>query len=303
MAWPEAMTTGMRSGSGAAGGMGGVLAARGPRGTGAVSGRQATIAIPWRHRGRPGARRSETRGATGAARRRTSGRAGPGRRGGRDAAVCPTASCSGWPRPGSRSRAGSTARASRPTTGWPGSRSAGSSPRVTPSASGTAPRRPSTGPPPSGCDSFRLGVEWARVVPGRGAGRPGRPRPATWPSCEGCVDRGLEPLVTLHHFTHPAWLGEDLWLRPDAPARFRPLGGGGRRALAPSVRHWVTLNEINVLALGSYLLGDVPARAGPWPSSDAAVALDNLLCRPRARLRRHPRGPPRRRGHHQQLSA
>ena len=70
-----------------------------------------------------------------------------------------------------------------------------------------------------GCDSFRLGVEWARVQPG-----PGVVDAAAVDRyvaiVEACVDRGLTPLVTLHHFTHPAWLGEDLWLRPDAVSRF-----------------------------------------------------------------------------------
>ena len=83
---------------------------------------------------------------------------------------------------------------------------------------------------------------------------------------EACVDRGLTPLVTLHHFTHPAWLGEDLWLRPDAVSRFAAWADIIVPALAPTVRHWVTLNEINVMALSTYLLGSFP-RAGPSPST------------------------------------
>src|SRR5271163_3474690 len=53
-----------------------------------------------------------------------------------------------------------------------------------------------------GCDSFRLSVEWARLVPE--AGRiddkaVGRYRAIL----EGCARRSLRPLVTLSHFTHP----------------------------------------------------------------------------------------------------
>ena len=71
-----------------------------------------------------------------------------------------------------------------------------------------------------GCNSFRLSVEWARVFPlDTGPDQVALTRYAG--IVRGCVERGLEPLVTLHHFTHPAWLGEDLWLRPDAAARFR----------------------------------------------------------------------------------
>ena len=77
---------------------------------------------------------------------------------------------------------------------------------------------------------------------------------------------GSSRLVTLHHFTHPAWLGDDFWLRPDAPDRFRGWAEVAVEALAPWCADWVTINEINVLAIGSWLLGHVPARAARWPS-------------------------------------
>ncbi len=87
---------------------------------------------------------------------------------------------------------------------------------------------------------------------------------------------GLEPLVTLHHFTHPDWLGVDFWLRPDAPDRYRRYAEVVVEALAPAVSHWVTLNEINVLALNSWLLGVFPpGRLLSVP--DVAIAIDNLL--------------------------
>ncbi len=47
-------------------------------------------------------------------------------------------------------------------------------------------------------------------------------------------------------------------------------------ALAPSVRHWVTLNEINVLAMGSYLLGMFPP-GRTLAFAETEIALDNLL--------------------------
>ena len=126
-----------------------------------------------------------------------------------------------------------------------------------------------------GCDSFRLSVEWARVVPD--CGGVDRAALARYRAIvDGCVERGLAPLVTLHHFTHPAWLGEDLWLRPDAPARFAAYARLVVAELAPAVRHWVTLNEVNVMALMTYVLGAFPpGRTAGF--DDAAVALDNLL--------------------------
>jgi len=127
-----------------------------------------------------------------------------------------------------------------------------------------------------GCDSFRLSVEWARVMPdGHGVDRAALAGYVA--IVEGCRERGLTPLVTLHHFTNPAWLGEDLWLRPDAPARFAAYARVVVSALAPSVRHWVTVNEMNVMALMTYVLGEFPP-GGNLGFADAAIALDNLLC-------------------------
>ena len=178
---------------------------------------------------------------------------------------------SGWRRPGSRSRAGSTARGSPPTTGWPGSRSVGSSRRATPWVLGPARggarpgRRPRVRQLPAG----------RRVGPGR-ARRRARSTGAALDRyvaiVDACLDRGMEPLVTLHHFTHPAWLGEDLWLRPDAAARYLAWAEIVVPALAPTVRHWVTLNEINVLALRTRGCSGLPARGGPSAFDDAAVA-------------------------------
>ncbi|HUD16833.1 MAG TPA: family 1 glycosylhydrolase, partial [Acidimicrobiales bacterium] len=126
-----------------------------------------------------------------------------------------------------------------------------------------------------GCNSFRLGVEWARVVPDdqhvdRGALNGYRD------VVRGCVDRGLEPLVTLHHFTHPSWLGEDFWLRPDAPDRFRGWAEVVVDALGPMVCHWITVNEINALAIGSWLLGMFPP-GRLMAVEDVLIAEDNLL--------------------------
>jgi beta-glucosidase/6-phospho-beta-glucosidase/beta-galactosidase len=71
-----------------------------------------------------------------------------------------------------------------------------------------------------GCNSFRLSVEWARVEP-----EPGRIDKKALRHYEKmlatCRDRGLTPLVTLHHFCHPSWLGDKFWLDPASPGKLR----------------------------------------------------------------------------------
>lgn len=127
----------------------------------------------------------------------------------------------------------------------------------------------------AGCDAFRMSIEWARCEPADGAvdedavGRYGR-------ILDACHERGLQPLVTLHHFTHPAWLGEDFWLRSDAPDRFASWVDTAIERFAGRCGHWITLNEINIYALQTYLLGVFP----PGHRLDFAStvrALDHML--------------------------
>ncbi|MEU4743890.1 family 1 glycosylhydrolase, partial [Actinosynnema sp. NPDC023658] len=72
-----------------------------------------------------------------------------------------------------------------------------------------------------GLNSYRFSVEWARVEPA--PGHVSRAQLAHYRRVvEGCLDRGLTPVVTLHHFTTPAWFrAAGGWTATDAVARFR----------------------------------------------------------------------------------
>lgn len=141
-----------------------------------------------------------------------------------------------------------------------------------------------------GLNAFRFGLEWARVQPTRAAG-PSPPPP--WDESAlarygamavAARQRGLEPLVTLHHFTHPAWLGSDPWLDAGTPALFADFatravgavnGALERAGLAP-LRWLITVNEPNMLVLNTYSARNFPAagRRGPTAMS---VACSRLL--------------------------
>jgi beta-glucosidase len=127
-----------------------------------------------------------------------------------------------------------------------------------------------------GCDSFRLSVEWARCEPCEGdwdQGALDRYRQVL----QACAERGLVPLVTLHHFTHPAWLGEDFWLDPSSPERFCEWVGRAVGHLSGWCSQWVTINEINVYAIQADLTGSYP----PGRRADvrsALRALDHMAC-------------------------
>lgn len=126
-----------------------------------------------------------------------------------------------------------------------------------------------------GCDSFRMSVEWARCEPADG--EIDEDAFATYGAIlDGCAARGLTPLVTLHHFTHPAWLGQEFWLRPDAPERFVAWVKVAVDRLHPRCREWVTLNEVNIYALQTWMTGDYP----PGRRNDVAATvrtLDHML--------------------------
>ena len=126
-----------------------------------------------------------------------------------------------------------------------------------------------------GCNAFRLSVEWARLEP-----RPGGEDEAALERyaeiLSMCAARGLEPVVTLHHFTHPWWLGEEFWLRPGSSDVFARHVARIVPALTPWCRRWVTINEPNIVVLMGWIEGACPP-GRHMAVADAYCALDNLL--------------------------
>ncbi len=123
-----------------------------------------------------------------------------------------------------------------------------------------------------GLNAFRMSLEWARLQPSASAGKAPPP-----PWDESALDRyaeiigsvmeaGMEPVVTLHHFTHPAWCGVDLWLDDSSPDLFasycsRAANGVNERLIEKGkypIRFWVTINEPNLLGLLAYITGEHP---------------------------------------------
>jgi beta-glucosidase/6-phospho-beta-glucosidase/beta-galactosidase len=125
-----------------------------------------------------------------------------------------------------------------------------------------------------GCDSFRLSIEWARCEPAQG--RYDDDAFARYAAIlDACHARGLEPLVTLHHFTHPWWLGMDFWLEDGCSHRFAAYAGEVAARLGDRCANWVTLNEPNVLAFSSLVLGVFPP-GRRFDLAGSARMLDNL---------------------------
>lgn len=123
-----------------------------------------------------------------------------------------------------------------------------------------------------GHNAHRLSLEWSRLEP-----EPGRFDAAAFARYARMLDHargvGVEPLVTVHHFTLPRWVARDGAFSDDRIVeRFARYARECVTRLGPHARLWATMNEPSVLALLGYAgklwppgLGDPRAAAAALP--------------------------------------
>lgn len=107
-------------------------------------------------------------------------------------------------------------------------------------------------------NAHRLSIEWSRI----------QPNPDRWDEnaldkyrqiVRGAKERGLTPMVTLHHFTDPIWLAElGGWNSETIVPYFQEYVRKVVEGLGDFVSLWCTINEPNLLAASGYLLGVFP---------------------------------------------
>lgn len=115
----------------------------------------------------------------------------------------------------------------------------------------------------TGVNHYRFGVEWARIEP-----QPGRYNEAALRRYVEMARKlkaaGIEPVVTLWHFTFPSWMydakrsGNSRWLSPYYRERWPLYVDKVSKAMAPYVRVLAPQNEPN----GDLALGYISAT---WP--------------------------------------
>jgi len=118
-----------------------------------------------------------------------------------------------------------------------------------------------------GLNALRLSVEWSRL----------EPRPGEWDAAafaryremlQGLRARGIEPMVTLHHFSNPLWFEEmGAFLAPSALDLFTRFVARVVEELGDLCDLWCTINEPNVYTVVGYLLGI-------WPPGHKGDALN-----------------------------
>ncbi|MFJ8194110.1 glycoside hydrolase family 1 protein [Streptomyces sp. NPDC096094] len=125
----------------------------------------------------------------------------------------------------------------------------------------------------AGLNSYRFGIEWARIEP-----RPGMFSRAELAHYRRMIDTALElgltPVVTLHHFSSPRWFAEEGgWTNDRAVDRFVSYVETVTRIL-DGVEWVATINEPNMLAMMTMLQdamrsGDVAEWKSPTVDGEA----------------------------------
>ena len=104
-----------------------------------------------------------------------------------------------------------------------------------------------------GYTTYRFSVEWARVEPAEGHFEEDAVRHYRAVT-EAVRDAGMTPIVTLNHFTLPAWLARrGGWIATAAPSLFARYCTRVVTALGDLVDWYCTINEPGAVALGGYV--------------------------------------------------
>jgi beta-glucosidase len=116
-------------------------------------------------------------------------------------------------------------------------------------------------------NTHRLSIEWSRI----------QPQADRWSEeallcyremLEMLHDRGIEPMVTLHHFTNPLWMAVlGGWENENSPKWFEAYVRKVVSSLGDLVNLWCTINEPTVLLGQGYLYGKWPPRKHSIPSA------------------------------------
>ena len=111
-----------------------------------------------------------------------------------------------------------------------------------------------------GLQAYRFSLEWSRIET-----EPGEFSQAAISHyrsmVEQCHASGIEPVVTLHHFTNPLWFSRlGGWTNPQAPEHFERFCSAVLPILS-DVRLICTINEPTVLSEAAHLLTDPPGQA------------------------------------------
>jgi len=107
-------------------------------------------------------------------------------------------------------------------------------------------------------NAHRMSLEWSRIEPEEGKFDQEEIEHYRR-VLEALRARGLEPFVTLHHFTNPVWFtARGGWTNKKAPEYFARYVKKMAEDLGDLVSYWITINEPMIVLNGGYIYGDWP---------------------------------------------
>jgi beta-glucosidase len=125
-----------------------------------------------------------------------------------------------------------------------------------------------------GVNAYRFSLEWSRI----------QPKENVWDDraiehyqeiIDILIENNIEPMVTIHHFTHPLWFIKKYpWHKEESIEKFL-IFAEKMVSMLKGVRYWITFNEPYVLILAGYFEGCMPP--GIRDISLGLKALENIL--------------------------
>ena len=127
----------------------------------------------------------------------------------------------------------------------------------------------------AGHNTHRLSIEWSRVQPA--ADRWNEDALEYYRQMlRGLKERGMTPMVTLHHFSDPLWLMHfGGWEYEKVVTYFEAYVRKVVDAMGDYVNLWCTINEPNVYATIGYIFGEFPP--GKQDMGAAFKVMENLV--------------------------
>jgi beta-glucosidase len=125
-----------------------------------------------------------------------------------------------------------------------------------------------------GFTAYRFSLEWSRIEP-----LPGQFDNLVLDHYRQMIlslkSKGIEPIVTLNHFTIPLWLvDQGGWFSKKSPELFAQYVQKATVALGSDIHYWITLNEPAVYTYKSYMIGQWPP--GEKSTKKAFKVIQNL---------------------------
>jgi len=126
-----------------------------------------------------------------------------------------------------------------------------------------------------GLDAYRFSLSWSKIMPA-----PGQVDQTALQHYIDEIDtllaNGIQPMVTLHHFTHPLWFERmGGFEKAENIQHFVDFAEVAYAALGDKVVQWCTINEPGVYMFDGYLSGMFPP--GKSDPILAAAVLENLV--------------------------